>query len=129
MPVSCFGDDNALNRSFWKLLTFGEANCLMSDACAGMFGMEFRAPFLTQKLAKYVLCIPIEDRIHNPMPDLIIDGTYKRLLREGFADDLPEKIKNTPTKTGWASPYDSRNDELNSIDKKNNYRFLEYLAR
>lgn len=129
MPVSCFGDDSALNRSFWKLLTFGEANCLMSDACAGMFGMEFRAPFLTQSLAKYCLNIPIEDRLVNRDPDKIKNGTYKRLLRDGFKEELPKHILETPTKTGWASPYDSRNDDINVKEKENYIDFLEYLAR
>lgn len=128
-PISCCGDDPALNRSFWKLLTFGEANCLMSDSCAGMFGMEFRAPFLTQKFAKYCLTIPVEDRLQVPDEHKDAYGTYKYLLREGFEAILEPAVVENHKKTGWASPYNSRDNKENSIEMTNNVEYLRYTAR
>jgi asparagine synthase (glutamine-hydrolysing) len=128
-PVSCAGDDPALNRAFWRLLSYGETNCLMSDSCAGMFGMEFRAPFLTQKFAKYCLTIPIERRMYVPPDKKELFGTYKYLLRHGFFDILPDEIRENYKKTGWASPYNSRDPEGRDERMTNNVEFIRYLSR
>lgn len=110
-PTHVFGDDPVNNYCFYRMITHGEGYNLVSDTLASYFSMESRTPFCHQDLVKTILELPSEHKLRIPAG--WSKGTYKYLLREVFKNELPKHITQKDVKTGWASPWNSRNDKIN----------------
>lgn len=110
-PSHVFGKNKVANFCFYRMLTQGEGFNLVSDSLASYFSMESRTPFCHQNLVKTILELPTEHKLK--MPEGWYKGTYKYLLREVFKNELPKHITEKDIKTGWASPWNSRDDYIN----------------
>ena len=108
--------------------------CGILDHLCGSYGMESRVPWAVQSLAKYALKIPsgaklrlptvrenerkltqlkmvrsqTEHLFHNGKWASDIRGSYKWLIREEFKDCLPHYVTSQMKKTGFSTPWHSR---------------------
>ena len=112
-PSDVLGDDAINNERFVKLM-FNESYNFVNDAFASYFGMESRAPFMHQGLIRKMLSIPGHLKLRHPEGQPF-DGTHKYYLRELFKDVLPAHVLEG-SKAGFAAPWNSRNEKLNSKD-------------
>ncbi len=64
-------------------------NLQRADRMSMAFGLEARVPFLDVKSVSLAMGIPSHWKLHN-------GRVPKQLLRQSFADDLPEQIVNRP---------------------------------
>ena len=55
-----------------------------ADRCSMAHGLELRSPFLDRSLMEFAASLPAHHRVRG--------GTLKRVLRDAFADLLPEPI-------------------------------------
>lgn len=125
-PSHVFGNDKINNFLFFKLLTYGEGYNLVSDSLASYFSMESRVPFCYQALVRKILSIPGEYKIQRPN-NKWDKGIYKYLLRHIFKDELPKHVTSKNKKTGWASPWDSRDHVKNTKLAKENLRIIKKI--
>jgi len=70
------------------------------------FSIESRVPFLTPKLAEFMLCIPEEHIISS-------DGTTKSVFRQAMRGIVPDCILDRRDKIGFATP---ERDWLQAVD-------------
>ncbi len=60
------------------------------------FSVEARVPFLDHRLVDFVFSLPFDLKVRH--------GYTKRVLRDGMAGTLPEKIRMRARKMGFATP-------------------------
>lgn len=127
IPTHLFGNDHINNYLFYRTLMEGESFCVVADHLAGRFGMESRVPFLHQDLAKYIFKIPGVYKLHVPFKhDTFAKdykkkkeqrfwrmGNWKSMLRDHMTKYYPKHILERGRKTGFANPWDARDDVLN----------------
>ncbi len=80
-----------LSRSVMALLRYEDRNTMA-------FSIESRVPFLDHPLVEATLSMPVKSKISG--------GWTKRVLREGLADLLPDKVRLRKSKLGFATPED-----------------------
>jgi len=143
IPSHLFGNDHINNYLFYRTLMEGESFCIVADHLAGSFGMESRVPFLHQELAKYLLKIPGVDKLRVPFkhsnfatdPDKRREqrfwrmGNWKGILRDHMGHYYPHHIVNRSRKTGFANPWDARDDLLNKQYAKADTKLTEILNK
>jgi asparagine synthase (glutamine-hydrolysing) len=86
--------NNALAQLTWRnniptLLRYEDRNSMA-------FSVEARVPFLDHRLVEFVMSLPSHFKIRR--------GFTKRVLRDGMAGVLPEKIRWRVSKLGFATP-------------------------
>jgi asparagine synthase (glutamine-hydrolysing) len=64
-------------------------NLQRADRMSMAFGLEARVPFLDVESVSFAMGIPADWKLHE-------DRVPKALLRQSFADDLPDEIVNRP---------------------------------
>lgn len=103
-PMEVFkGSDPLTALMFIDVLTQCETYLMRADAFCGSLGMESRSPFLYQDLVKYTFHIPLATKLQ--FRDSSRKGIHKFLIRDVFADVIPEEIRNRRNKLGWSLPY------------------------
>ena len=122
-PDKALIDNDQWNSFFGDLLHTSEQNVLATDQTAGMFGMEARVPFLTQRYAHYVFSIPLSIRFKQLDPWGV---ATKYLMREVMKEYLPNHVVNRKDKIGWSSPWDNNDPD---IYKRWRLRDIEFLRR
>lgn len=122
-PSKALIDNDQWNSFFGDLLHTSEQNVLATDQTAGMFGMEARVPFLTQRYAHYVFSIPLDVRFRQLDPWGV---TTKYLMREVMKEHLPAHVVNRKDKIGWSSPWDNNDPD---IYRRWRLRDIEFLRR
>ena len=120
-----FSDPQA-NSFFIDLLTTSEQNILATDQTCGLFGMESRIPFLTQRYVQYVLTIPTSTRFKQIQP--YQPGTTKYLMREVMKDYLPQHVIERKQKTGWSSPWDNNHPQQSRRWRDEDLELLKRLG-
>ncbi len=75
-----------------------EHHLLWADKSGMYFSIESRFPFIDHRL--------IENTLECDPNQLLNDGWTKSILREGFTDILPEKIRSRRSKIGFETPED-----------------------
>lgn len=120
------GVDNINNWLFHRLYVYGTAINSMNDILAANFGMEVRSPFLLQSLVRYMFGISGPKKVKSASRDLA--GIYKYYIRHVFKDELPDHVINRDKKTGFASPWNSRNDDLNRKQSFKNFDRLKLIV-
>ena len=126
LSTNLFRDDNINNRQFVKLLYHCDGFCTVLDHMCGYYGMESRVPFLHQRLVKYLMRIPgqqkmfidfnlIEGSDQKEREDYIffMMGHYKGILREHMSHHYVPNVRNRVRKTGFSNPWDARDDKKN----------------
>jgi asparagine synthetase B (glutamine-hydrolysing) len=134
MPTDPWAGDEVNNNLFMRLLMSVDSFCGILDHLCGSYGMESRVPWAVQSLAKYALKIPsgaklrlptvrenerkltqlkmvrsqTEHLFHNGKWASDIRGSYKWLIREEFKDCLPHYVTSQMKKTGFSTPWHSR---------------------
>jgi asparagine synthase (glutamine-hydrolysing) len=116
-------------QMFIDLLTSCETYLLRSDAYCGAFGMESRTPFLYQDLAKYVLEIPLKDRLKIGNNGTNRKGAHKGLIRDCFQDIIPNRIINRQGKVGWSLPYWRKDPKIRIRRLRTDQRMLESIIK
>ena len=129
-----FKDDSVNNRQFIKLLYHCDGFCTVLDHMCGYYGMESRVPFLHQKLAKYLLNIPGQQKMFidfnlikkdklEDREDFIffMMGHYKGILREHLSHHYVPNVRNRVRKTGFSNPWDARDNSKNEILRDEQY--------
>lgn len=103
-PMSVFhGTDPITGILFMDILTTCEMYLMRADVFCGSLGMESRSPLLYQDLVKYVMQLPPSVKLQSKSDEF--RGINKFLVREAFADVLPDHVKNRKNKLGWSLPY------------------------
>lgn len=97
------GCDAATALLFMKLLTQCETYLLRLDAFGGAHSLEVRTPLLYQDLVKYVMRLPLDIKLKYTDPKY--KGINKYLVREVFADIIPDFIIYRDMKVGWSLPW------------------------
>jgi len=129
-----FKDDNVNNRQFVKLLYHCDGFCTVLDHMCGYYGMESRVPFLHQRLVKYLMRIPGQQKMFidfnliegdklEEREDYIffMMGHYKGILREHLSHHYIPNVRNRIRKTGFSNPWDARDDKKNEILREEQY--------
>jgi asparagine synthase (glutamine-hydrolysing) len=115
-PMSCVkGADAATALMFMKLLTQCETYLLRLDAFGGEHSLEVRVPLLYQDLVKYSMRLPLSIKLQYTDKDY--KGINKYLIREAFADVIPDKVRYRKMKVGWSLPW-WRNDMKKQRQRK-----------
>lgn len=122
LPLHVFGPDDINNDRFFMLVT-RDSFSLVNDAFAGWHSMEARQPFLHQRLVREILNIPGKLKLRRANFQQRPENTDKYYLRKLFEDELPFCVTHSPIKSGFAAPWDSRNE------KKNKRVFLTMISR
>ena len=130
-----FKDDSINNRQFTKLLFHCDGFCTVLDHMCGYYGMESRVPFLHQKLVKYLMRIPGQQKLYIPfnnIPDGTLDekenyiwtmmGHYKGLLRDCLSHHYVPNVRNRIRKTGFSNPWDARDPKRNMELREDQYQ-------
>ena len=107
-----FREDLVNNFLFERTMRHGDGFNMTTDYLCGLHGIESRAPFFYQKFAKYLLTIPSGFKWHTPNKDINF-GTYKWVFRECLSEYYTDEVKDRVKKTGFAAPWDSRQEKLN----------------
>lgn len=68
-----------------------------ADVTSMAFSVESRAPFLDHRLVEFCFSLDASHKIR--------DGWTKRVLRDAFADRLPEEVTSRRAKLGYPAPY------------------------
>lgn len=97
------GCDATTALMFMKLLTQCETYLLRLDAFGGAHSLEVRTPILYQDLVKYVMKLPLSVKLKYTDPKY--KGINKYLIREVFADIIPDFIRYRDMKVGWSLPW------------------------
>jgi asparagine synthase (glutamine-hydrolysing) len=97
------GADAPTALMFMKLLTQCETYLLRLDAFGGANSLEVRVPLLYQDLVKYSMKLPLEVKLQYK--DEKFKGINKYLIREVFADIIPDFIRYRDMKVGWSLPW------------------------
>lgn len=119
------GCDAATAMLFMKLLTQCETYLLRLDAFGGEHSLEVRTPLLYQDLVKYVLRLPLGIKLKHD--DNRYKGINKYLIREVFADVIPDKIRYRPIKVGWSLPWWRKDMNKQRARKKADREILKGL--
>jgi asparagine synthase (glutamine-hydrolysing) len=93
-----FGDLEELNNVLYQLTFLNNLQELLKyeDRNSMAFSVESRLPFLDYRLVEFVFSLPSSFKIRG--------GYTKRILREGMAGVIPEKIRWRKGKLGFATP-------------------------
>jgi asparagine synthase (glutamine-hydrolysing) len=93
-----FGDREYLSNVLYRLTFLNGLVALLKyeDRNSMAFSIEARVPFLDYRLIEFLFSLPSNLKIYN--------GYTKRVLREGMAGVLPEKIRWRVGKLGFATP-------------------------
>ncbi|MDP1546514.1 MAG: asparagine synthase B [Anaerolineales bacterium] len=85
-----FDDPEALQDEMIEITeALHNTNLQRADRMSMAFGLEARVPFLDVKAVSVALSFPSAWKLHN-------GRVPKQLLRQAFADDLPDEITNRP---------------------------------
>lgn len=85
-----FDDPEALQDEMIEITeALHNTNLQRADRMSMAFGLEARVPFLDVKSVSTALSFPAEWKMHN-------GRAPKHILRQAFADDLPDEIVNRP---------------------------------
>lgn len=85
-----FDDPEALQDEMIEITeALHNTNLQRADRMSMAFGLEARVPFLDVKAVSTALSFPAEWKMHN-------GRAPKHILRQAFADDLPDEIVNRP---------------------------------
>ena len=140
IPKNIFKDDLVNNRQFVNLLYHSDGFCTVLDHMCGYYGLESRVPFLHQRLAKYLLKIPGQQKLaidfNGPIKDhknafgysdrkdylWFMMGHYKGILRDHMAHHYTDNVRNRVRKTGFSNPWDARDKEKNKEMRQEQYR-------
>tara|TARA_R100000231_G_C5232392_1_gene137100 strand:- start:152 stop:556 length:405 start_codon:yes stop_codon:yes gene_type:complete len=107
----------------------------------GYYGMESRVPFLHQRLAKYLLKIPGQQKLaidfNGPIKDnkdrkdylWFMMGHYKGILRDHMGHHYTNKVRTRMRKTGFSNPWDARDKEKNKQMRQEQYRIQKDKVR
>ncbi len=93
-----FDEDEILSNSLFQLVFLNNLQALLryEDRSSMAFSIEARVPFLDHRLVEFLLELPSDRKIRN--------GYTKRVLRDGMAGVLPERIRWRVPKLGFATP-------------------------
>ena len=126
-PMSTIeGSDAATALMFMKLLTQCETYLLRLDAFGGEHSLEVRTPLLYQDLVKYSMRLPLSVKLKYT--DDNFKGINKYLIREVFADLIPDKIRYRDMKVGWSLPWWRNDMTLQRKRKKDDRELLKKLV-
>jgi asparagine synthase (glutamine-hydrolysing) len=85
-----FDDPDALQDEMIEITeALHNTNLQRADRMSMAFGLEARVPFLDVKSVSTALSFPADWKLHN-------GRAPKHILRQAFADDLPDEIVNRP---------------------------------
>ncbi len=88
--LSDFSNPDALQREMIEITeALHNTNLQRADRMSMAFGLEARVPFLDVESVSLALSLPPEWKLHNGRPP-------KHILRQAFANDLPENIVHRP---------------------------------
>ena len=98
LQVIPFGKKEHLNNVLYQLTFLGNLQQLLryEDRNSMAFSVEARVPFLDHRLVEFIFSLPSEFKIRS--------GRTKRVLRDGMAGILPEKIRHRSGKLGFSTP-------------------------
>ncbi len=98
MRLSPYGSDEILNNTLAQLTWRNNIPTLLryEDRNSMAFSVEARVPYLDHQLVEFVMSLPSGFKIRNAFT--------KRVLREGMAGVLPDKIRWRVSKLGFATP-------------------------
>ena len=130
-PWWIMGDDLINNRLFLRMLAHVDSFCTGLDHLCGHFGMESRVPFLSQKLAKYIMNVPSTYKLHVPFEitgDLRhqYKGHYKGMIRDHMKQHLPLHVRKRHHKIGFATPWNARDDKRNRQLAQQDWLLLKF---
>ncbi len=93
-----FGDREHLSNILYQLTFHTNLQALLrhEDRNSMAFSVESRVPFLDHRLVEFIFSLPSRLKIRN--------GYTKRVLRDGMAGIIPEKIRWRTSKLGFATP-------------------------
>lgn len=117
------GADPMTGLLFIDILTQCETYLMRADSFCGSMGMESRSPFLYQDLVKYAMHIPLDVKLQYR--DESKKGINKFLIRDAFADVIPEEIRNRTNKLGWSLPYWRKDNGAASRRRKKDLEILK----
>ena len=141
LPKTIFKDDLINNRQLVNLLFHSDGFCTVLDHMCGYYGMESRVPFLHQRLAKYLLKIPGQQKLaidfNGPIKDnkdrkdylWFMMGHYKGILRDHMGHHYTNKVRTRMRKTGFSNPWDARDKEKNKQMRQEQYRIQKDKVR
>ena len=141
LPKTIFKDDLINNRQLVNLLFHSDGFCTVLDHMCGYYGMESRVPFLHQRLAKYLLKIPGQQKLaidfNGPIKDnkdrkdylWFMMGHYKGILRDHMGHHYTNKVRTRMRKTGFSNPWDARDKEKNKEMRQEQYRIQKDKVR
>lgn len=134
-PESLLDTDNINNRQFVNLLYHSDGFCTVLDHMCGYYGMESRVPFLHQRLVKYLMSIPGQQKLYIPFNNVPGDniesrkdyiffmmGHYKGILREHLSHHYVPNVRDRLRKTGFSNPWDARDDKKNKMLREEQYQ-------
>ena len=133
LPANIFKDDLINNRQMVNLLFHSDGFCTVLDHMCGYYGMESRVPFLHQRLAKYLLRIPGQQKLaidfnrewkdNKERKDYLwfMMGHYKGILRDHMKHHYIDEVINRMRKTGFSNPWDARDNEKNKEMRQEQY--------
>jgi len=93
-----FGELEHLNNTLYQLTFHNNLQALLrhEDRNSMAFSVESRVPFLDYRLVDFIFSLPSRLKIRN--------GYTKRVLRDGMAGVIPERIRWRTSKLGFATP-------------------------
>lgn len=93
-----FGEAESLNNTLYQLTFHTNLPALLhfEDRDSMAFSVESRVPFLDYRLVEFIFSLPSALKIRN--------GYTKRVLRDGMAGIIPDKIRWRTGKLGFATP-------------------------
>lgn len=91
--------EDRLSRHLYRTISRDLLQSLLyfEDRNSMAFSLESRVPFLDRRLVEFCLALRPEDRLG--------DGFTKRILRDSFADTLPERVRFRRDKKGFPTPF------------------------
>lgn len=134
-PESVLDVDNINNRQFFNLLYHCDGFCTVLDHMCGYYGMESRVPFLHQKLVKYLMKIPGQQKLYIPFNHVpgknleekrdyifFMMGHYKGILRDHMSHHYVPNVRERLRKTGFSNPWDARDPNKNTLLRHEQYK-------
>jgi asparagine synthase (glutamine-hydrolysing) len=93
-----FGETEHLNNTLYQLTFHNNLQALLrhEDRNSMAFSVESRVPFLDHRLVEFIFSLPSHLKIRH--------GYTKRVLRDGMAGVIPERIRWRTGKLGFATP-------------------------
>ena len=141
LPSRLFKDDLINNRQLVQLLYHCDGFCTVLDHMCGYYGMESRVPFLHQKLAKYLLKIPGQQKLaidfNKEWKDKkerkeylwFMMGHYKGILRDHLGHHYIDEVRNRMRKTGFSNPWDARDTKKNQQLRQEQYQHQKHKVK